>query len=140
MGDPHGDDAELSLDRDGQFWFGGAPCIRREITDLFFQKLERDGAGGYRIRLGAQLKSVQVAEAPLRVHAVAERDGRLLVLLDADMEEPLDVATLRYEGDIPWCRARGLEARFTPSAALALGREIVEGRVTLPFLRPGSAP
>lgn len=123
---------ELSLDRGGQFFFGGAPCVRREITDLFFAKLEPDGAGGYRIRLGQQLKPVRVAEAPLRVHGLIEREGKLHVLLDAELEEPLDAATLRYEGDVPWCRARGMPARFTPTAALALGREIAEGRVSLP--------
>ena len=26
---------EIRLDRDGQFSFRGAPCVRREITDVF---------------------------------------------------------------------------------------------------------
>lgn len=133
MSEPRGDDdAELFLDREGQFFFGGAPCIRREITDLFFEKLEADDAGGYRVRLGPQLKTVRVQEAPLRVHALVEREERLHVRLDGDLEELLDASTLRYEGDVPWCRARGLPARFTPSSALALGREIADGRVVLP--------
>jgi hypothetical protein len=123
---------ELVLDRDGQFFFDGAPCIRREITDLFFASLELDGAGGYRIRLGEDTRPVRVVEAPLRVHALVEREGRLHVLLDGDLVAPLDVSTLRYEGDVPWCRARGLDARFTPSAALALGAEIRDGKVSLP--------
>jgi len=122
---------ELFLDRDGQFYFEGAPCIRREITDLFFAKLERDGAG-YRVRLGQETHPVRVEEAPLRVHGLVERDGKLFVLLDADLVEPLEVSTLRYEGDVPWCRVRGLDARFTPSAALALGAEIREGKVAAP--------
>jgi hypothetical protein len=120
---------ELFLDRDGQFYFEGAPCIRREITDLFFSRLEPDGNGGHRIRLGEQTEPVRVEEAPLRVHALVEREGKLHVLLDGDLLEPLDVATLRYVGDVPWCRARGLDARFTPSAALALGAEIRDGRI-----------
>ncbi len=123
---------DLFLDRDGQFYFEGAPCIRREITDLFFAKLEPDGKGGFRIRLGDEVHPVRVEEAPLRVHGLVEREGKLLVLLDADLLEPLDLTTLRYQGDVPWCRARGLDARFTPSAALALGAEIRDGKVPAP--------
>jgi hypothetical protein len=123
---------DLSLDRDGQFFWNGAPCIRREITDVFFAALEPDGAGGCRVRLGKETRPVRVAEAPLRVLSLLERAGTLHVLLDGDLVEPLALATLRYEGDVPWCRARGLDARFTPTAALALGREIAEGKIPLP--------
>ena len=125
-------ETELFLDREGRFFFGGAPCIRDEITGLFFEKLEEDGRGGYRIRLGPDERPVRVEEAPLRVHHLLEKDGKHVLVLDAEMVAELDPGTLRYEGDVPWCRARGLGARFTPTAALTLGREIAEGRIALP--------
>ncbi len=135
-------ETELFLDREGRFFFGGAPCIRAEITGLFFEKLEEDGRGGYRIRLGQDERPVRVEEAPLRVfHLIGgsapgppaiEKDGKHVLVLDAEMIAELDPKTLRYEGDVPWCRARGLGARFTPTAALSLGREIAEGRIVLP--------
>lgn len=114
---------EIRLDRDGQFSFRGAPCFRREITDVFFEKLEEDGQGGYRIRLGSELAPVDVEDAPLRVHNILVGDGRAILVLDGGLSEPLDPSTLRFEGDVPWCRARGLRARFTPVAALALATE-----------------
>jgi hypothetical protein len=106
--------------------------VRTEITDVFFEKLEVDGKGGYRIRLGADERPVRVEEAPLRVHHLVEKDGKHVLVLDAEMLADLDPATLRYEGDVPWCRARGLAARFTPTAALTLGREIADGKISLP--------
>jgi len=112
----------IRLDRDGRFFFRGEECIRREITDLFFEKLESDGRGGYQIRLGPQVEPVAVEEAPLRVHNLHEQPGgKLLLILDGGLVEPFDAGTLRFEGDVPWCRARGLDARFTVPGALALG-------------------
>ena len=124
--------AQLRLDRDGQFSFRGVPCIRTEITSVFFEKLEADPAGGYRLHLGEQLAPVQVDEAPLRVWNLLEEGGAFVLCLDGGLREPFDQATLRFEGDVPWCRTRGLPARFTPTGALALAQAIGEGRVRLP--------
>ncbi|MBI3723462.1 hypothetical protein HY251_05850 [bacterium] len=128
------EEPEIRLDRDGQFFFRGAPCVRREITDVFFEKLEEDGAGGYRIRLGSDLAPVAVEEAPLRVWNLMREDGRIVLVLDGGLTDELDRETLRFEGDVPWCRARGLPARFTPTAALSLATSFPE------LLPPGSAP
>ena len=111
---------EILLDPAGQFWFGGAPCIRREITDLFFEHLEGDAVGGYRIRLGRETAPVIVLGAPLRVWNLLPGEDGVTLVLDGGLTEPLDPTTFRFEGDVPWCRARGLDARFTPTAALAL--------------------
>ena len=121
----------LSLDRHGQFYYRGVPCIRAEITDVFFESLEADPAGGYRLRLGSELAPVAVEEAPLRVTNLVPGETGLVACLDGGLREPLDPATLRFEGDVPWCRARGLPARFTPTGALALADAIREGRVAL---------
>jgi hypothetical protein len=124
---PNAPEPELRLDREGQFFFGGAPCLKTEITDLFFEKLEPDGVGGYRLSLGPERAAVLVEEAPLRVRNVLSRPGadgktpQLVLCLDGGLVEPFDPGTLRFQGDVPWCRARGMDARFTPTAALALG-------------------
>jgi hypothetical protein len=55
------------------------------------------------------------------VHNLLERgEGKLALILDGGLCEPFDPATLRFEGDVPWCRARGLDARGTVPGALAL--------------------
>jgi hypothetical protein len=129
---------ELSLDRHGQFFFRGVPCIRPEITDIFFEKLEADPAGGYRVRLGRELAPVAVEEAPLRVSNLIVRDTVVVCCVDGGLEAPLDAATLRFEGDVPWCLARGLPARFTPTGALALAEAIRDGRIAMAETsRPG---
>jgi hypothetical protein len=106
-------DSDIYVDRNAQWFFRGAPIIRKEIIQLFCEHLELDEAG-YHIQLGRERARIHVEDTVVVVVAASlVKDDREAFLLDLSdgTQEYLDIHTFRItEGNIPYCTVK--EGRF----------------------------
>ena len=95
---------------------------RFEIVQYFYDHLQRDANGKYRIEIADDQCPVQVDDAPYVVRGISElpseANGRrcIIVCLSDGTREVLNPETLRIgEGNVPYCRVKQgeHEARFT---------------------------
>ena len=59
--------AELFIDKEGTWLYNGLPIVNKAIYLFFNQNLEHSPAGGYQVRVGAEVSPVAVEDTPFVV-------------------------------------------------------------------------
>ena len=119
----------LVIDKDGRWFQNGAEIIHQAIYREFCGLLEKTPDGGYRIRLGREVCSVEVEDAPFVVLQVTEdREGRVCIRLNDGTVEPF-VADNFWIGkeNVPYTHIKEgkFHARFSRPAYYQLAQYIV---------------
>jgi uncharacterized protein len=116
---------DIRIDKDGTWYFKGAEMFRREIVNFFYENLQRDASGQFRIELPGESGDrcfIDVEDTPFVVRSVHELRGQkgqingFSVALSDDSEERLDPATLRIGLDnVLYCDVKNgkFQARFS---------------------------
>lgn len=118
----------LFIDKDARWFQNGAEIVHPEIYALFNKNLEPDGEGGYRIRIGREICSVHVEDAPFVVREVfADEQDRLCIALNDGTTEVFDPKVFRIGAEnIPYCDVKDgrFHARFSRQAYYSLAKHI----------------
>jgi hypothetical protein len=125
---------EITVDREGRWFYRGAEIVHREIVHLFCRHLIRDEQGGYRIRWRGQECPVGVEDTPVVVWGTStlrdeQGDRGILLHLSDGTEEILDPSTFRIGPEnVPYCRlgGRSFPARFSRKAYYQVARMVEE--------------
>jgi uncharacterized protein len=120
---------KLVIDKDGRWFQNGAEIVHPEIYRLFNQMLEKTPEGEYLVRMGREICTVEVEDAPFVVKRMIENDhAQLLLELNDGSQEPFDPKTFWIgEQNIPYCRVKTgtFHARFSRPAYYQLAQHIV---------------
>lgn len=125
---------EIYIDKEGQWFFQGAPIIRQDIVSFLSRHLVELEDGSYQIRWKDQGCAVLVEDTPFVVWGVTpvESAGRalgILLHLNDGTTETLDPESL-YIGfqNVPYCKVRQgrFRARFSRKAYYQLASMIEE--------------
>jgi uncharacterized protein len=119
---------KLFIDKDGRWYQNGVEMIHPGICTLFYGMLEKTWDGSYQVKMGAEICSVEVEDAPFVVTEVIDGDrGSIWIALNDGSSE-----TLNPEGfwigaeNVPYCRVKdgSLHARFSRPAYYQLANHI----------------
>jgi len=123
---------EIKIDKEGNWFFNGAPIINRQIVDLFNAGIEHDGCGGYHLHIGAEISPIVVEDTPyvvtqLEQEQAADGSSSFMVRLSDGSCEQLSFETFYLSLDnIPYCAVKGglFPARFLRAPYYELARHI----------------
>lgn len=119
----------LEIDKDGVWIQNGAPMTHPGIRAQFFQALAKTDDGGYQVRIGREVCSVIVHDAPFVVTTIDRHPGdRIILKLSDETEEELKPESLWIGKDnIPYTRIKegAFHARFGRAAYYQLAKYIV---------------
>jgi len=119
----------LVIDKDGRWFQNGAEIVHPEIYRLFNQILEKSPEGEYLVRMGREICTVEVEDAPFVVKRMIENDHEQLLLeLNDGSQERFDPKCFWIgEQNIPYCRVKNgaFHARFSRPAYYQLAQHIV---------------
>jgi hypothetical protein len=102
---------EIKIDKEGNWFYNGAQIINRNIFLLFCNSLEKDGKGGYFLRVDEETSPVIVESTPFVVVDVAKNEDVLKIKLNDETMETLDVGSFFIsKNNVPFCRVK--EGRF----------------------------
>ncbi|WP_020408174.1 DUF1285 domain-containing protein [Hahella ganghwensis] len=141
-------DINMSINRDGEWFYEGRPIAREAMVKLFASILVRENNGEYYLKTPVEKARIQVEDSPFVVTGVEEfrdQEGVDAIVFTTNIGEQivlsnqhgLRVQYVEKSGEsIPYLQLdRGLEARIARSVfyeLVALARqEEVEGRVVL---------
>lgn len=120
---------KLFIDKNGVWFQNGVEMIHPGIRSLFYGMLEKTPFGTYQIRMGAEICSVEVEDAPFVVTAVLNGDGgSIRIALNDGCAETLDPEGLWIGAEnVPYCRVKAgsFHARFSRPAYYQLANYIV---------------
>lgn len=133
---------EIKIDKEGAWFFNGAPIINKQIVDLFNAGIEHDGCGGYRLRIGAEISPIVVEDTPYVVTHLEQEQGAdgvscFMVRLSDGTGERLSFETFYLSPDnVPYCAVKDgqFSARFLRAPYYELARHIEQegdGRFSL---------
>lgn len=132
-------ESAIVLDSEGRFWDHGELVTHRGMMDAFASWIRRHPRDGrYVLCNGYDWTYFRVEDAPYFVRAVGGTPEAPTLVLSDRSEEPLDPRRLSVgAGDALYAEVKGgeYEARFTPSAQLALAPLLVEGARGEPAFR-----
>ena len=123
----------IFIDKEGRWFFQGEEITHRKTYLLYNRHLTRDDAGRIILKIGHEICSVEVEDAPFVVKTLecVTAKGEVLesigLILNDDTREPLIPETLRISAShIPYCQVRGgmFEARFSRGAYQLLAQFI----------------
>lgn len=119
----------LFIDKEGKWYQNGAEIIHAGVLSQFFEALEKDKSGGYRIRIGREVCSVEVEDAPFIVLGVVKQeDGDLRLELNDGEHETFDPDRFWINNqNIPYSMVKNGEfpARFSRPAYYELAKCVV---------------
>lgn len=84
----------LIIDKEGRWFQNGVEIIHPLVLKQFLGALERKPEGGYRIRIGREICSVEVEDTPFIVSRIIDMDGRIGLELNDGSREVLNPETL----------------------------------------------
>lgn len=119
----------LFIDKEGKWYQNGAEIIHSGVLNQFLEALEKDQAGGYRIRIGREVCAVEVEDTPFIVLRVVKQDnGELsLELNDGGHENFKSDSFWINNQNIPYSMVKNGEfpARFSRPAYYELAKWVV---------------
>ncbi len=111
---------KLKIDKDGRWFQNGAEITHQQIYLMFNDMLEETSDEGYRIRMGREICSVEVEDAPFVVLRMIDEDSDGLHMeLNDKTREPFDPERFWIgAGNVPYCRVKEdrFHARFSRPA------------------------
>ncbi|MGE5390736.1 MAG: DUF1285 domain-containing protein [Deltaproteobacteria bacterium] len=98
---------EITIRKNGKWYFGQVEMFRRNILNILAQHIDRQEDGNYCIRLGQDFSPLQVEDVPFLASGYME-EGEGIKLVFHDLQEmPLAEETrLILKGDIPYISYR----------------------------------
>ncbi|MBN1946266.1 MAG: DUF1285 domain-containing protein [Bradymonadales bacterium] len=119
----------IRLDRHGRWWFQDEPLSHPRIVALFQRSIDRTPAGTFVLAVGRSVYPIAVEDTPLFVTRLSldQPAGRITLHLSDGSEEPLDPASLQYDGGdrlVARIKEGRLEARFLRAAYHALMSQV----------------
>ena len=112
----------ITVDKNGIWYFHGAEMFRKDIVNLFYKNMRRDESGRYIIEMANDCCYIEVEDTVYVVKAVyksnSEETGEelLWVLLNNSDLDELDLSTLRVGADnVMYCSVKDntFDARFS---------------------------
>ena len=127
-----GQQGEIRIDKEGHWFFNGAPIINQKILELFNAGIEHDGQGNYRLHIGDETSPIIVEDTPFVVTHIDLEQGAasksfFMIRLSDGTREQLCFETFYLGADnIPYCTVKqGLfPARFLRAPYYDLARHI----------------
>ena len=120
----------IVIDKEGRWFQNDAEIIHPEIYRFFNSLLEKTDDGGYRIRLGQEMCSVEVEDAPFVVERLVGDEGeKILIELNDKTREPFDPDQFWIGPEnVPYTKVKEgvFHARFSRVAYHQLARYIVD--------------
>jgi hypothetical protein len=116
-----GENPELVIDKEGTWLYNGQPIVNKAIYLFFNQNLEYSPAGGYQVRVGAEVSPVAVEDTPFVVTDVVlvsmpqQGEGFFKIFLNDETEEELNMESLSAGKDnVLYCAVKSgkFKARF----------------------------
>lgn len=98
---------DISIDKEGKWFFGKAEMFRRNILNILARNIERAADGSWFIKMGQEQNPLLVADVPFLATAIMEQE-EVLTLRFHDLQElPLTQPTRLYlKGDVPYISFR----------------------------------
>ncbi len=119
---------KLEIDKDGGWIQNGVAMTHPGIRKQFFTALSKTEDGGYIVRIGREICSVLVHDAPFVVTSVDHQpDGTFLIKLSDETSEILQPDGLWIGNDnVPYSKVKNgvYHARFSRAAYYQLARHI----------------
>ncbi|MFH0959058.1 MAG: hypothetical protein V1897_10185 [Pseudomonadota bacterium] len=84
----------LVVDKEGRWFQNGVEIIHPLVLKQFLEALEKKPEGGYRIRIGREVCSVEVEDTPFIVSRILQIDEKIRLELNDGSQEILDPETL----------------------------------------------
>ena len=120
---------KLFIDKNGTWFQNGVEMIHSGICSLFCSSLEKTPVGTYQVRMGSEVCSVEVEDAPFVVTEVIDGEGgSIWIALNDGCTETLDPEGFWIGAEnVPYClvKAGSFHARFSRPAYYQLARYIV---------------
>jgi hypothetical protein len=129
----HNESPEIRIDRNGVWYYRDMEMTRFEIVQYFYNHLQRDSEGKYRIELDNEQCLIQVDDVPYVIQSVSreffgeEKGHRMVISLSDGSREELNPETIRIdEKNVLYCRVKQCnhEARFSRQAYYQLSEYI----------------
>ena len=129
------DQAIISIDKEGNWFYQGQQIVNRQVCLLFSQSLEQDGSGRYILRIGQETCPIGVEDTPFVVtdiYPVSEGDSAIssfTIRLNDETEEVLNLDMLQVGKDnVLYCEVKGgkFRARFLRPSYYRLAEHIVQ--------------
>lgn len=94
---------EITIRKDGKWYWGEAEMFRRNILNILASHLEKEADGGYYIRLEQDINPITVEDVPFLAVGIQEDDGQIkLVFHDLQVLVLDHELKLFLKGDIPY--------------------------------------
>ena len=117
----------IVLDAEGTWQHEGEPFENPALIALFNRSLQRTAGGTWVLHIPPFTYPIELADTPYYVRSARHEDGRIMLHLGEEREQPLDPDTLCYvEGRGLYCRVNGGAARLLRPAYFALAGQIAE--------------
>ncbi|MCX5903064.1 MAG: DUF1285 domain-containing protein [Proteobacteria bacterium] len=137
--------AEIVINKEGIWLYNGQPIVNKAIYLFFNQNLEYSSAGGYQVRVGAEVSPVAVEDTPFVVTDVVlvsgpeQGESFFKIQLNDETEEALDLKSLSVGKDnVLYCAVKNgrFSARFLRPSYYRLTEHMLqegEGRFYIPL-------
>ena len=127
------ENCDITIDKDGIWYFRGAHMFRKELLSIFFENLRIDECGKYRVELGDECCYLDVEDTAFVVTALYKRkqdqdvEDHFHILLTDDSLEELDLSTISVGNDnVLYCKVKcgRFMARFSRNSYYQLAEFI----------------
>jgi hypothetical protein len=118
----------IRLDADGRFWHEGGEITHAGMRAAFFRWLDRNPDGKWVLRLDEKrFVYLDVEDTPFVVRSIRWDCEVAHAVLSDGSEEPIDLATLRLDGERAYATVKGrFPARLSTQAWAALADRLHE--------------
>ena len=129
------DQATISIDKEGNWFYQGQQIVNRQVYLLFSQNLERDASGRYVLRIGDETCPIAVEDTPFVITDIClvsqeePAKNSFNIRLNDETEEVLNLDTLYVEKDnVLYCEVKGgkFRARVLRPSYYRLAEHIVQ--------------
>lgn len=98
---------DITIKKDGKWYFGQAEMFRRNILNILARNLEREEDGSYCIRMGSEVNPIIVEDVPFLASGYQEDETGIKLVFHDLQELPLDRELRLYlKGDVPYISFR----------------------------------
>jgi uncharacterized protein len=132
------ENCDITIDKDGIWYYRGAHMFRKEILCIFFENLKIDESGKYLIELGDERCYLDVEDTAFVVTAVYKKmqgediEDHIYIHLTDDSVERLDLSSLHVgRENVLYCKVKGAEftARFSRKSYYQLAEFIEQEKM-----------